>query len=138
MQKWSWTSLSQTNLIGIDYGTKKSGIAYSVSGFSFWLKTVPTRELLSYIREIIEKKQSSAIIIGMPYNIDGTMSQHGRRVEQWKKNHENMITIPIIFHDERLTSSMAHMSIIEDGIDSDVDTEAARLILQSFIEESGK
>jgi RNase H-fold protein (predicted Holliday junction resolvase) len=35
-------SPSENNFIGIDYGTKKTGLAYSVGSFAFGWKTVPT------------------------------------------------------------------------------------------------
>ena len=47
------------------------------------------------------------IIIGMPYNIDGTMSKHGKRVDEFAKKLENIVQIPIVFHDERLSTSEA-------------------------------
>jgi putative transcription antitermination factor YqgF len=46
----------------------------------------------------------------MPYNIDGTMSQHGRRVESFAKKLRENIDINIVFQDERLTSSEAEMA----------------------------
>jgi RNase H-fold protein (predicted Holliday junction resolvase) len=70
----------------------------------------------------------------MPYNIDGSMSQHGKRVLKYVEQMKTLTSLPIYTHDERLTSSAASISFEEDGIDGDIDTEAARLILISYIE----
>ncbi len=71
----------------------------------------------------------------MPYNIDGTMSKHGKRVNEFVKKLTSVVQIPIISHDERLTTSEAMMGFDTDGIiDGDVDAEAARLILVDFLE----
>jgi putative Holliday junction resolvase len=123
-------SPSENNLIGIDYGTRKTGLAYSVGSFAFGWKTVPTKDLIKELQSLIQTKKSDAIVIGMPYNIDGSMSQHGKRVLQYVKQLKTFTPLPIYTHDERLTSSAASMSFIEDGIDGDIDTEAARLILE--------
>ena len=69
----------------------------------------------------------------MPYNIDGTMSRHGKRVQEFAKKLENIIEIPIILHDERLSTSEARLAFDEDGEDGDIDAEAARLILVDYL-----
>ena len=121
------------NILALDYGTKKTGLAYAVEGFSFAWKTVKTPELLSLLPKMIQEKKIETIIIGMPFNIDGTMSVHWKRVEKFKAELEKSIKLPIILHDERLTSSIAKMNFEEDGIEWDIDAEAARLILVSWL-----
>lgn len=74
----------------------------------------------------------------MPYNIDGSMSKHGKRVEQFAKELEKKIQLPIHLHDERLTSSEARIAFDETGFDGDVDIESARLILEDFLESEKK
>lgn len=74
----------------------------------------------------------------MPYNIDGSMSKHGKRVQAFAKKLELALEIPVIFHDERLTTSEAKIGFDEDGIDGDIDAEAARLILESYLETKEK
>ena len=72
----------------------------------------------------------------MPYNIDGSMSAHGQRVQAFSKRLQSITKLPIILHDERLTSSEAEMAFDAAGIIGDIDAEAARLILESWIEHS--
>lgn len=125
--------MSFSNLLALDYGTKKTGIAYAVEGFSFAWKTLKTSELKETIPQMIKEKNIWTVILGMPYNIDGSISEHAKRVQRFKLELEKIITVPVILHDERLTSSIAEMSFEEDGIDGDIDAEAARLILISWI-----
>ena len=80
----------------------------------------------------IERK-AEAIIIGMPYNIDGSMSKHGKRVGGFIKKLEAVTDIPIITHDERLSTSEALLGFDEYGVNGDVDAEAARLILVDYL-----
>lgn len=101
------------HLLGIDYGTKKCGIAYSVEGFCFAWKTLATRDLNTSLESLIREKNIDTIIVGMPYNIDGSMSRHGKRVIEWKKMIETQIAIPLMFHDERLTTSEARIGFSE-------------------------
>ena len=69
----------------------------------------------------------------MPYNIDGTMSTHGNRVQKFAKKLEQF-GLPIIFHDERLTTSEAKIAFSENDFAGDIDAESARLILENFLE----
>lgn len=124
--------------ISLDYGTQKTGIAYSVESFAFAWKTIPTVSLSEILPKLIKEKQAKVVIIGMPYNIDGTLSKHGRRVEKFAKHLESTLELPVILHDERLTTSEARMGFDESGVDGDIDAEAARLILQSYLEQKEK
>jgi len=127
---------SINNYISIDYGTRKSGLAYSVEWFCFAWKTVQTKDLLNILPTWIQDRKATMIIIGMPYNIDGTMSKHGKRVDEFAKKLETIIEIPIIFHDERLSTSEALLWFDEYGINGDIDAEAARLILVDFLHQN--
>ncbi len=124
----------KNSIISIDYGTRKSGLAYSVEGFCFAYKTVLTSELLTLLPKWVQERKAELIVVGMPYNIDGTMSKHGKRVNEFVKKLAKWVQIPITLHDERLTTSEALMWFDDDGItDGDVDAEAARLILIDFL-----
>jgi len=121
------------NILAIDYGTKKSGLAYSVEGFSFPWKTVPTADLLRYLPTSIQEKQIHLLVIGMPYNIDGSLSPHARRVKSFAASLEKILSIPIVLHDERLTTSEARIGFAESGYMGDIDAESARLILEDYL-----
>ena len=121
------------NYISIDYWTRKSGLAYSVEGFCFAWKTISTSDILSIVPKWAIERKAEAIIIGMPYNIDGSMSKHGKRVGGFIKKLEAVTDIPIITHDERLSTSEALLGFDEYGVNGDVDAEAARLILVDYL-----
>jgi putative holliday junction resolvase len=126
----------KNSIISIDYGTRKSGLAYSIEGFCFAYRTILTSDLLALLPKWVAERKAELIIIGMPYNIDGSMSKHGKRVSEFMKRLEKTVQIPIVFHDERLTTSEAMMGFDEDGItDGDVDAEAARLILVDYLSQ---
>ncbi len=126
------------SIISIDYGTRKSGLAYSVEGFCFAWKTVLTKDLLTILPKWIGERKAELIVIGMPYNIDGTMSQHGKRVSGFIKQLEPIVKIPIVLHDERLTTSEAILGFDEYGVNGDIDAEAARLILADYLSQKYK
>lgn len=122
--------------LSLDYWTRKTWLAYSAMSFCFAWKTIPTNTLRDELPRYIREKNIEHIIIGMPYNIDGTMSRHGKRVQDFAGELEKIIDIPISFHDERLSSAEARMAFETDGVDGDIDAEAARLILEDYLKEN--
>ena len=121
------------NYIALDYGTQKTWLAYSVESFAFAHRTIPTYSLLDSIPKFITEKKATKIIIGMPYNIDGTISKHGKRVQEFAKKLESKVQIPVVLHDERLSTSEAQIGFDDAWVDWDIDAEAARLILESYL-----
>lgn len=69
----------------------------------------------------------------MPYNIDGSESAHARRVKQWIHRAKNHLSVPILTHDERLSSSEARIGFTDYSYQGDIDAESARLILEDYI-----
>ena len=60
---------------------------------------------------------------------------------QWRELYqevEKKYSLPVILHDERLTTAGAIMGFAEDGVDGDIDAEAARLILEDYLNISDK
>ena len=127
-------SKTDTNYLAIDYGTKKSWLAYSVGIFAFPWETVPTKGLFENLPKLLAEKKASAIVLGLPYHIDGSISPHGQRVLAFARRIDTELGIDIFLHDERLTSSEATIFFEENRIDGEIDTEAARLILEGFLE----
>lgn len=134
-------------LLAIDYGTKKSGIAisdplkiiaqplttifYDKNNFEF---------LLNEIKKIIEiNKPIEKIILGLPKNIDGTLSNNGKKVMQFKKYmEENNINIEIELFDEKYSTKnslevMKQMNLTIKKKKIKKDTIAAQKILENYM-----
>lgn len=120
------------NFVAIDYGTRKSWLAYSVEGFCFAYKTVGTAQIFDEIKKILQEKNSEKIIVGMPYNIDGSISEHAKRVQKFAKKLQKITEKEVILHDERLSTSEARISFDEWDFDGDLDAESARIILEDY------
>lgn len=91
---------------------------------------------MAELEKFILEKKPEKIIIGMPYNIDGSISEHGKRVQKFAKKISKIFTEDIILHDERLSTSEARISFDEFGFNGNLDAESARLILEDYIKNS--
>lgn len=132
-------------ILGIDYGDTRVGTAITdelgitAQGLETITHNKNDKVVLARLDNIIEKYKISTIVVGMPFNMDGTENE---RVEITKKFiHKlkckyNKINIETI--DERLTTVQAHRTMIDLGIKAKnkkniVDTISAVYILETYI-----
>lgn len=131
-------------ILAIDYGNKRVGIA--VSDAMGWtaqpLSTIEMhghRELLEELNKYIEKYDVKKIIVGMPYNMDGTKGKRAEITQAFINFLKNNLDIPVEIQDERLTSSQAENILLEADVSREgrkkvIDKLAASLILQSYLD----
>jgi len=92
--------------IGIDYGTKKTGIAVSDDGgvMAFPRDTVPTEKLYSYLNELLRESDAveevAAFIVGLPQSGTGQANDHQQRTEQFAKELEERFALSVILVNE--------------------------------------
>ena len=96
------------------------------------------KELLKTIILLIEEFDAVALVLGLPYEYDGSESDMSREARRLKQNFSMSLKIPVFFQDERLTSKSAQQDLYDRGfsmeeIAKNIDSEAATIILEDFI-----
>ena len=119
--------------LGIDYGLKHIGVAVSDPSniISVPYSTYTEEEILTKICQIIKDENIYGIIIGKPYHLDGSVSEMIQNVEKFSQKLEKIISEPILFIDERL-SSKGYKSRKKTSKDS-IHEKSACLILDDFL-----
>ena len=133
-----------SRILAIDYGKKRTGIAVTdvLQIIANGLTTVPTTELMDFIRKYVVKEPVERIIVGHPKQMNNEDSENMKRivpfVNQLKKTFPQ---IPVELYDERFTSVLAHQAMIDGGLKKKarqnkalVDEISATIILQSYME----
>ncbi len=130
--------------MGIDYGTKRIGVAISDPSCTMAhpLETIQVRDdgsLMQNLKSLIKDYSVDKIVVGLPYNMDGTEGISAGRVTEWAKGLEQITGLPVTFWDERLTTSEAHEILKELSVKGPkkkkiIDKLAASLILKSYLE----
>jgi len=105
------------------------------------LKTVPSMELLQFLKTYVSGNQVECFVVGEPKHMDNSPSDSARFIVPLLKQLAQAFPgIRVERMDERFTSSIASRAILESGIKkwpadkSLVDAVSANLILQSFME----
>lgn len=134
-------------ILGIDYGEARTGFAITdelgitAQGLETLHSGGSDRLILKKIDELLEKYDIGTIVIGMPYNMNGTKSERAELTEKLihkLKCKYNKLKIDYI--DERLTTVAAHKTMNFLNINKHkkrniVDTISAVYILETYIEK---
>ena len=135
-------------VLGIDYGSSKVGLAVTdplgitAQGLETVMYHGRDKVLLKKLDEIIDMYDISTIVVGMPYNMDGTKSERAEITEKFlhklkcKYNHLKLETI-----DERLTTVAANKTLnfldVNKRKKKEIeDTLAAVYILETYINKN--
>lgn len=142
---------NEGRILALDLGTRKVGVAVSdeLQITVRPLKVVPRRswkELLKTISAFIEEFDAVALVLGLPYNFDGSESEMSLEARRLARNFSLSLSIPVLLQDERLSSKSAQQNLHDRGFNEEeilkrIDSEAATIILSDFLalkEESQK
>lgn len=131
--------------LGIDYGDARVGLAITdelnitVQGLETILRNGSDKVILKKLDEIFEKYEVDTIVVGMPFNMDGSISERAKITEEFVhklKCKYNTIKIETI--DERLTTVEAHrtmnfLDVKKNKKKNIVDTISAVYILETYL-----
>ncbi len=134
-------------ILSIDYGDSRTGFAITdelgitAQGLETLYSQGSDKMILKKIDSFLEEYDISTIVVGMPYNMDGTKSARVEKTEKLihkLKCKYNKIKIDYI--DERLTTVAAHKTMNFLNINKHkkrniVDTISAVYILETYLEK---
>jgi putative Holliday junction resolvase len=130
--------------LGIDYGTKRVGLA---AGDDLGVATplpalIDADETVRWAKlgEIIRQRRVTDLVLGYPYNMDGTAGFKAKEVDAFAAKLRAAFGLPVHLVDETLTSDAAESSIAKKnrrGVRHSglVDSRAACLILQDYLDQ---
>jgi len=131
-------------ILAIDYGTKRIGLAVTdpLQMFASPLTTVSPKEFYTFIEGYLKTQEVDAFVIGYPVKMNNQPSDSVKYINPFiKKLKKTFPEKDIHLVDERFTSQMAFMAMIEGGVrkidrqdKSMVDKISASIILQSFLD----
>ena len=129
-------------IIALDIGTKRIGIAVSDA---LWLGASPIETIkrdngsIEKIKNLCKEYNTNTILIGVPYNMDGSLGFQATDCLNFSKPVKN--DYEILYQDERLSSDTAENILRSKGKKYTknkalVDTAAACVILQEYLDNN--
>ncbi len=123
------------NILGIDYGKKRIGLAWCDPAIGVVLpygvvEQSAISNQLSALADLITKEKIDEIVVGMPHGLDSAENENTRQVREFIEKLKAVSRKPIAMVDERFTSAEADRM----GGDATRDEKAAMLLLQAYLE----
>jgi putative Holliday junction resolvase len=135
---------STGKLLGLDLGTKTIGVAVS-DGMRYTATPLETIARTKFtadaarLLELVTENAAVAFVLGLPLNMDGSEGPRAQSTRAFARNLAQRTDLPIVFWDERLSTSAVTRMLIEADTRRDkraevVDKLAASYILQGFLD----
>lgn len=134
----------EARLLGLDVGSKTIGMALSdvtrsiATPFDTIRRTKFTADAKT-IGDVIESNHVRAVVIGLPFNLDGSEGPRAQSTRAFARNLAAHIGVPMVFWDERLSTAAVERHLIEADASRKrraevIDRMAAAYILQGALD----
>ena len=131
-------------ILALDVGTKTIGVAVSdelgitANGVKT-LKRITAKGDIQELKELVVEFKPAKILIGLPYNSDGSVSKRGEQILKFSKQIENSLSIPIVYWDESFSTVNAEKYLLEANLSRKkrkkvIDKMAAVYILKEYLD----
>ncbi len=139
---------TEGRVVAIDPGTKRIGVAVC-DEHRIVVRPLPAiqrsswKKLLQGIKDILAEYDASALVVGLPYNFDGSESDMTAEARDMVRKLKLLLEVPIYLQDERATTYEARGRLWKAGIEgkkmrATLDSEAAVIILSDFLSRLGQ
>ena len=130
-------------IVALDPGTKRVGVAIC-DELRVAARPLPViqrsswKKLLLQVRDILGQYDAAALVVGLPYNFDGTESEMTAEAREMARKFSLSLDVPVYLQDERATTYEARGRLWKAGIEGKdmqrvLDSEAATIILGDFL-----
>lgn len=131
--------------LGIDLGSKRVGVAVSDrSGTIAGPLTVVARsgrvaDDHRRLAALVTEEEAEVVVVGLPLSLDGSDGPAARAARREADQLATVVGVPVVLHDERLTTVSAERTLRSAGLRAParrevVDKVAAAVMLQSWLD----
>ena len=130
--------------LGIDYGAKRVGLSYGddigvATPLPALVDAEPAKRWAA-LAVVVKARRITDFVLGYPFNMDDSVGFKAKEVDAFAGKLRTEFGLPVHLVDERLTSYEAEATIPkvkrrEVRASGLVDSRAATIILQDFLEE---
>ncbi len=136
--------MSTGRVMGVDYGTKRIGVALSdglrVAAHPY--AVIEARGAVARLVEIIEAEDVAHVVVGLPTGLGGNEGASATGARALADELRKLIGVPVSMADERFTSKIAERALLEGDVSRGdrkerIDKVAAAVMLQAVLDRPG-
>ncbi len=129
-------------LLGIDFGTKRIGIAVSDLRLSIStaIKIAEAKDFFKELEKLQKERELAGIVVGLPLLMNGEEGEMAILVREFANKITTSFAMPVLLWDERLSSSAVENFFVKQADLSrkkrkdKIDSSAAGYILQGALD----
>lgn len=131
-------------VLGLDPGEARVGVAVSDDErrTAVPLTTLPARtpeEVVGAVADLVVERGATVVVVGHALSLSGEPGPAARRAEDLADALRAALGVPVVLHDERLSTAEAERALRDAGAAGTrrraaVDRSAATIILQSWLD----
>ncbi len=142
----SLSTIKQTvgKILSVDFGDVRTGLAVSdpsrllASGIGY-ISPGGLEKTAEAVSDTAKENKVSAIIVGLPVNMDGSRGGRAQRCEKFAILLKELSALPVALFDERMTTMTASRYLNETNTKGKkrkqvIDTLSAQIILQNCLD----
>ena len=132
-------------ILALDVGSKTIGVALSdeLGIAAHGVTTIKRTELkrdIEVLGKIIDQYKPSEILVGVPYNYDGTVSKRGEEILRFAEKIKATFSLPVQYWDESFSTVHAEKILLEADLSRKkrkkvIDKMAAVFILEGYLDK---
>jgi len=127
-------------VLAFDFGTRRIGVAHgqNITGTAQPLQVITANDGIpdwNEVEEVIKKWQPALLVVGLPFNMDGTRSALCDRAEKFARRLHGRFNLHCYGIDERLSSAAADELGNAENKNVSRDSLAAQVILETWFNE---
>jgi putative Holliday junction resolvase len=132
--------MREETVLAFDFGEKRIGVAIgnSVTGSARALTTLKPRDgddRFAQISQLLREWAPTRLVVGLPQHPDGTAHEMTQRCRRFANQLQGRFGLPVVMVDERYSSVEAEALLGAAARGAAIDAEAARVILQQYLDE---
>jgi putative Holliday junction resolvase len=130
-----------TRVLGVDYGTKRVGLALSdeIGLTAQPLEVVERADLADRLEDLAGEYDIGTVVVGLPTGLSGHEGDSASAARELGAEISEVVGVEVVFVDERFTSRIAESALVESRMrrrerKTTIDKVAAAIILQAYLD----
>ncbi len=129
--------------ISLDVGTKTIGVAVSdelgiTANGVCTIRRENEKKDLAQLRDVIEQYSPCEILVGIPYNQDGSLGSRAKSIKKFSERIRDSLELPVKYWDESFSTKISEQMLIDAGMGRKkrkrvIDKMAATVILEEYL-----
>jgi putative Holliday junction resolvase len=123
-------------VLALDYGAARTGVAVSDATGTIAIpldvvERAASAAGLARIGELVDAYAAERVVVGLPLTLRGDRGEQVERTEEFIRDLQGVLDVPVESYDERFTTALAARSVAAGGAPE--DARAAAHLLESYL-----